>query len=203
LTLAKRINTSWSQGTPANRGRGITDLIVSPEVVGQIRGMAFNPVNDKGIDSTHGNVQVGDDVNVGGGGVLPAHDSLREALWSGAGLPDFYGISLLELNEMGVGQRYNDVFKAVASGTNSGFDKATDEICLGIDRDRESLIRAVAVDADFGSEMQLLADDQYSVRQSRIGYYGALEEGRMILDDRALTGVKICNADAAGANAGC
>jgi hypothetical protein len=205
LTLAKRINTSWSQGTPANRGRGITDLIVSPEVVGQIRGMAFNPVNDKGLE---GNQTIDSSgatavVEAGGGGVLPAHDSLREALWSGAGLPDFYGISLLELNEMGVGQRYNDVFGAVKSGKNANFSSATDEICLGIDRDRESLIRAVAVDADFGSEMQLLADDQYSVRQSRIGYYGALEEGRMILDDRALTGVKICAADGAGANALC
>ena len=33
LTRAKRINTSWAKGTPASRaGRGITDIIVSPEV---------------------------------------------------------------------------------------------------------------------------------------------------------------------------
>lgn len=179
LTRAKRINTSWTGGTPVNRGRGITDLIVSPEVIGSIRGMAFNPVNDKGATA----------------GTLPAPDAIKDQLWSGAGVPDFYGISLLELNEMGVGQRYNSVFSTVVGDTDS-FDGSKDEIALGIDRERESLIRAVAVDADFGSEMQLLADDQYSVRQSRIGYYGALEEGRMVLDDRALTGIKICDSAA-------
>ena len=30
-----------------------------------------------------------------------------------------------------------------------------------------------------------------SVRQSKIGYYGSIEEGRMILDNRALFGI-IC-----------
>ena len=65
---------------------------------------------------------------------------------------------------------------------------ATD-VVLGLDRSRESLFRAVALDAETGSEFSLLADDQYSVRQSKIGYYGSLEEGRMILDDRVLTGI--------------
>ena len=59
---------------------------------------------------------------------------------------------------MGVGQRYNNVFGAI-QGRNSRFDEAKDEIVLGIDRGSESLIRGVAVDADYGSEFQLLVDD--------------------------------------------
>ena len=46
FTKAKRINTSWTGGTPAERrGRGITDLLVSPEIVEEIRGLAYNPIN--------------------------------------------------------------------------------------------------------------------------------------------------------------
>jgi len=46
FTLCKRIATSWAGGTPADRrGRGVTDLIVSPEIVEEIRGMAYNPIN--------------------------------------------------------------------------------------------------------------------------------------------------------------
>jgi len=51
------------------------------------------------------------------------------------------------------------------------------------------MIRAIAVDSDTGSEFNLVADDQFSARQQRIGYYGALEEGRMVLDNRALVGL--------------
>ena len=50
-------------------------------------------------------------------------------------------------------------------------------------------MRAVAVDSDTGAEFNLVADDQFSIRQQRIGYYGSLEEGRMVLDNRALVGL--------------
>ena len=38
-------------------------------------------------------------------------------------------------------------------------------------------------------EFNLQADDQYTLRQNKIGYFGALEEGRMVLDSRALVGL--------------
>jgi hypothetical protein len=174
LAHAKRIHASWSGGTPASRSRGITDVVCSPEVVAGLRSLAFNPVYEGNTGSHY-----------------PATDEMRKEFYNSAGVPDIYGISIMELNEMGVGQRYNDVFDAI-QGRDSRFDTSEDEIVLGIDRTRESLIRGVAVDADFGSEFQLNVDDQYSVRQSRIGYYGAVEEGRMVLDDRALTGFVLC-----------
>jgi len=176
LAHAKRIHASWSGGTPTSRGRGVTDIITSPEVVAGLRALAFNPVYKGGA---------------AGESNIAATDEMRSEFYNAAGVPDIYGISIMELNEMGVGQRYNQVFDAIM-GRDSRFDGDKDEIVLGIDRTSESLIRGVAVDADYGSEMQLLVDDQYSVRQSRIGYYGAVEEGRMILDDRALTGFVLC-----------
>ena len=63
------------------------------------------------------------------------------------------------------------------------------QILVGLDRSRDALVRAIAVDSDTGSEFNLVADDQFSIRQQRIGYYGALEEGRMVLDNRALVGL--------------
>lgn len=187
FTLAKRINTSWLKGTPESRSsRGITDIIVSPEVVQELRAMAYNPINTKGSPA---------------GGTptdgITAPDDMRTAIYNSAGIPEFYGVSIMEINELGRGQRFNTIFGNVAGSTNftsasntitGAFSAANEEILIGIDRTRESLIRAVATDSDTGSEFNLIADDQYSIRQNKIGYFGGLEEGRMVLDTRALVG---------------
>ena len=187
FTLAKRINTSWLKGTPESRSsRGITDIIVSPEVVQELRAMAYNPINTKGSPA---------------GGTptdgITAPDDMRTAIYNSAGIPEFYGVSIMEINELGRGQRFNTIFGNVAGTTNftsasntitGAFSAANEEIIIGIDRTRESLIRAVATDSDTGSEFNLIADDQYSIRQNKIGYFGGLEEGRMVLDTRALVG---------------
>jgi len=89
------------------------------------------------------------------------------------------------INELGQNQKYNTIFDTLYTGT---FDGASQEIAVGLDRTRESLIRATAIDADSGSEFSLIADDQYSIRQNKIGYFGSMEEGRIILDTRALVG---------------
>ena len=81
-------------------------------------------------------------------------------------------------------------FASSGSTTAQTFAGGND-LVIGLDRLRESLIRAVATDAESGSEFTLNADDQYSVRQQKIGYYGSLEEGRMVLDNRVLTGIII------------
>jgi hypothetical protein len=181
FTLAKRINTSWLGGTPeARQGRGLTDIIVSPEVVQELRSMAYNPINTKGSLTD-----------------IPAPEDMRTSIYNSAGIPEFYGVSIMEINELGRGQRFNSVFDAVAGttaytnaagGNSAAFNGTNDEIIIGLDRSRDSLIRAVAVDSENGSEFSLTADDQYSVRQSKIGYFGSLEEGRMVLDTRALVG---------------
>ena len=185
LTLAKRILTSWYGGTPDSRGRGITDLIVSPEIVEKIRSMAYNPINTNtgplGGTSAEG---------------IVAPDEMRMSIFRNAGIPEFYGISIMEFNEFGVGESFNTVFDTAAGSTsftdatggNTGvFDGATEQVLVGIDRTRDSLLKAIAVDEDDGT-FSIAVDDQWSVRQGKIGWYGGLEEGRVCIDDRALVG---------------
>ena len=185
FTKIKRVNASWSGGTPAGARKALTDLLVSPEVVEQIRAMAYNPVNTR--QATSGTTSI------------PATDNIRNQVFSQAGLTEFFGVSIMEVLDMGVGKRFNDVFDTVAGTTDyldhgsttasSAFNGATEEIIVGLDRSRDAMVRAIAVDSDTGSEFNLVADDQFSARQQRIGYYGALEEGRMVLDNRALVGL--------------
>ena len=49
ITRSKRIVTSFVGGTPdARSGKGVTDIICSPEVVEELRAIAYNPINTKG-----------------------------------------------------------------------------------------------------------------------------------------------------------
>ncbi len=190
ITKAKRVNASWSGGTPTGARHGISDLIVSPEVIERIRAMAYNPMNTKaarGITPTAATT------------AIPATDAIRNEVWQSSGITEFFGINIMEVLELGVGKRYNEVFDTVAgtidyldngsTTASSAFDATGEEIIIGLDRSRDALVRAIAVDSDTGSEFNLVADDQFSIRQQRIGYYGALEEGRMVLDNRALVGL--------------
>lgn len=191
FTLAKRINSAWTGGTPTERrGKGITDLLVSPEIVEELRGMAYNPINTKASPIAANSTGEG----------IPATDDVRNAVFNSAGIPEFYGVSIMELNEMGIGQKFNDVFDTVAGNTTfeahvgaggnaAAFDGAAEEIIVGADLSRESLLRAVATDSESGAEFDLVVDDQWVSRSQKIGYYGSLEEGRMIVDDRVLTGI--------------
>ena len=197
LTRSKRIITSLVGGTPdVGQGKGITDLVVSPEIVEELRAIAYNPINTKG---TPMDPDSSTDVAV------RTHPDIAASAFNAAGAPEFYGINIIELNELGVGQKFNTVFDTAAASTNyllagggaatggghanATFDGDAEEICIGIDRSRESLLRPVATDAENGGEFNLVADDQYSIRQNKIGYFGSLEEGRIIVDNRALIGI--------------
>ena len=107
ITKSKRINSSFVGGTPVGGSKvGVTDLLVSPEVVEKIRKMAYNPINTTGAK---GQAPTGDASG------LAAPEVLRSQLYSGAGLPSFYGINIIEILEMGNGQRFNEIFGAVAA----------------------------------------------------------------------------------------
>ena len=195
MTRSKRIVTSFVGGTPdARQGRGVTDIICSPEVVEELRAIAYNPINTKAAPGASANSNV------------RTADVIAEQAFQAAGAPEFYGINVIELNEMGgfgasaTAQAFDTVFKQHAGttvyakadgGAGSDFTAATDSLVLGIDRSRESLVRPVAVDSENGGEFNLIADDQYSIRQNKIGYFGSLEEGRIVIDDRALVGCLI------------
>jgi hypothetical protein len=196
ITRSKRIVSSFVGGTPdARSGRGITDIICSPEIVEELRAIAYNPINTKGSPAEASKV-------------VRTADFIAQEAFSAAGAPEFYGINVIELNEMGgtglggTARQFNNIFVNEQSGNvalagGAAGDQAAaadDELVLGIDRSRESLVRPVAVDADNGGEFNLIADDQYSIRQNKIGYFGSLEEGRVVLDNRALIGTLVMGA---------
>ena len=187
ITRCKRISASFSGGTPVGGARvGVTDLMVSPEMVQDLRSMAYQPVNTRQADS--------------GTTSIPATDEFRNQLYAAAGLPSFYGINIIEILELGVGQRFNKIFDAmvtansatvIGGGDTGTFVQADDEILIGIDRGRQSLVRPVVLDEGTSAEFSIMVDDQFTVRQNKVGYYGKLEEGRVCLDDRALVGIVI------------
>ena len=177
ITHAKRINTAWTGGTPEGAIKGVTDLIVSPETMEDLRAMAYNPVNTVSSNTD-----------------IAAPESYRSGVFTNGGSPELYGISLMELHELGVGRKFTRLYQQFhnsSSVANAVALPATLDMVIGLDRTRESMIRAIATDAESGSEFSLNADDQYSVRQQKIGYYGSIEEGRMVIDNRVLTGIAL------------
>lgn len=182
ITLLKRLNAAYNGTTPVgNEGRGLTDLYVSPEIMETIRGFAYNPVNTK----------------LGPSGAttgIPLTDSVRERIFSAGGMSDIWGVTLHELLELGIGAKYNVLFKELASGKTYGgsaFDAVPngDQILIGIDRSRRSFIRTLAVNAETGGSFNLRPDDQFLARSGKVGFYGGLEEGRVGLDAKAVAGI--------------
>lgn len=199
FTKIKRNNSSFVGGTPAGARRGLTDILISPEVMEELRGMAYNPINTK-ISP----VVAASTSNSAGNAPITAPEAFRASLFNQAGISDFMGVSIMEILELGIGRKFNTAFDVAAgsvayadhyninaySGTATAFDGATEEVIIGLDRSRDTLVRLVATDSDTGSEFALQADDQYvGTRGTKVGYYGSLEEGRMVLDVRALVGL--------------
>lgn len=184
ITLSKRINASFSKGTPVGGAKvGITDLLVSPEMIQELRAMAYNPINT--VEAPYASASKDS---------IAAPEALRMQLYNAAGLPAFYGINIVEVLEMGIGQKFNLIFEAIRAANNvtlNNWAVADDEILIGIDRSRDALIRPVVQAEDSPSEFSLMVDDQFVGRQNKIGYYGKLDEGRIIIDDRALVGLYV------------
>ena len=175
LTLSKRLWSSYSSGTPVGGAMvGVTDLLMSPEMVEELRNMAYNPVNTRS-----------------GATSIAATEEMRKQLMSQAGLPTFFGIGIIEVLEMGINQRYNKIFDALntAAGSPKTFTQGSHEILVGIDRSKESLIRPAVREEGVSTEVNVQVDDQFVSRQNKLGWYGKIEEGRIVIEDRVLTGI--------------
>jgi hypothetical protein len=184
ITLSKRMFSSYSSGTPTTGTRvGITDLVMSPEMTEEIRGMAYQPVNTRSGA-----------VATSGASSIPATEQMRNEIMDSAGLAQIFGIGIVEILEMGVNQRYNKIFDAVntAAGSPVTFTQADDEIVLGIDRSNpDALIRPAITEEGLSTEVSMTPDDQFVDRQKKTGWYGQIEEGRVITEDRVLTGLVV------------
>jgi hypothetical protein len=185
LNLFQRINSAFDGGTAvAGYSEGPTDIYLSPEIMLQIRAMAYNPIYPVSI-STPNTVST-----------LP--DTLRESIWQNAGASSLYGINFVQLNEFGNGKKYNTLFDTFTSGqnipgSNSGaWQASADQILIGIDNRRGAFIRPVAKDAEVGSTFTAEVDDQFNLKRiDKMGWYGSLEEGRVIIDGRAICGIVV------------
>ncbi len=188
LTRAKRINASFNNGTPdPARTRGITDLYVSPEIMEQVRAIAYQPMNTRAGS-----------VATSGATAIPAPESLREQVFRNGGASELYNITLNEINELGVGFDYNNMFAISAGATtyaksdesgSATFNGATEQILVGVDKTRDALIRPVQVDSVSRGQLTMEEDDSFTKRSGKMGFFGKVEEGRVCLDARALQGL--------------
>ena len=91
ITRMKRINKSFAGGTAAQvYSEGITDLYVSPEVKQDIRAFSYSPIGNNANQS------------------LPDGPS---GAYRAAGLANIFGINIIDLQELGVGQKYNTLYE--------------------------------------------------------------------------------------------
>ena len=182
LLKMARLNKSWVGGTPvANAAGKVTDVFMSPERMFDMRAMAYNPLNTtapNGIAATNAS------------GAIAAPESVRAGLFNGAGVGNFYGVTLHEVQELGPNQKWTNIFKAFASAESVTFGSG-DDLMLAVNMGKTGLIRPVEVNAVSNTEMKLVPDDQFVSRQQKIGFYGKIEEGRLCLDNRGLAGIRV------------
>lgn len=189
-TRMKRINTSWIRGTPDGNQGGITDILFSPEAAENLRSMAYNAINT--LTAPQGSA-IKDSV--------AAPESIRAQLFESAGMTSFMGVTFAEFLEFGANSRFNTVFDVAAGSTayaqadgttgSATFTDGTDQIMVALDRNKDSLIRLTATDSDTGSSFDLQSDNQFEVynRTGKVGFFGGMEEGRVILDVRGIAGL--------------
>ena len=116
-------------------------------------------------------------------------------------MASIYGVNLNEMVELGIGKKYNKLFDTLASsdnfflsdGSTSGaaFTEADDQLIVGLDNSKGAFVRPVAQQHESGGSFTTLADDQWSSRSEKLGFYGFLEEGRVCIDSRAVVGINV------------
>lgn len=184
FVLIKRINSAYTGGTPVSAdGRGLTDLFVSPEMMAEVRSFSYQPMNTRsGALVTSGASSI----------ALP--DAVRQGIFNSAGAANIWGVELHELLELGVQARYTKLFAELAGSTSydgAAFNGSNDEILIGVDRSRRSFVRPLATNSETGGTFTVKADDQFVTRSNRVGFYGGLEEGRVVLTVDGLIGLVV------------
>jgi len=177
LTRARKINAATiNGGTPAGTNKGLTDIFVSPEVLEDIRSMAYNPVNTRSGA-----------VTTSGASSIALSDKMRDAIYNSAGAAELFGINIHELLELSPEGAYCTIFDSYFGGTFTG---GAAKLVLGVDMSREACIKPIEVD-DNGGSVVTQPDDQFVQRAQKIGFWSTQKLGNIILDDRALLGLTI------------
>jgi len=183
-----RTTASWVGGTPVLDRRALTDMLGSPEWMGQIRAIAYQPSNTvQGAVATQG------------GSSIAAPESVREQIFNGGGIPTLFDVILHKVYEMGVSRPYNQTFATAmgsvqlpgfgtgfGGGSTSVFDPASEQIVVGLNSEMFDLARLSA--SDEGSEFSLVNDDTFTVRSEKLGMTGSKREGFVSVEGRAKFG---------------
>jgi len=168
MTRMRRINSSFAQGTPADGfSRGITDLFISPEVMEDIRAFSYNAVGGA----------------TGGTADTDLPNTVRDEIYRAAGAGSLFGVNITEILELGPNRKYVNLMETLDPGLMDA-PTTSDDIVVGIDASKGAFIRAIATQDN--STFTALADDQFSARSEKLGFYGHLEEGRVCVDTRAV-----------------
>lgn len=193
LTYFRRLNSSWVGGTPVGGASKPTDIIVSPEILEKFRSMAYNPINTKAPNEIAAAADTG---------AVTLPENQRAALYNSGGVPEFFGINVLELLELGKSQDYQVLFAdyigatdlpriSTAAASGETFSASGDELIIVVDSSKDLAYRAIATDSDTKSVFSLEPDDQFVKRSGKIGWYGGIEEGRMVLETRGLAALVV------------
>lgn len=155
VALMKSImrRNAGGNSTSLNRGR-LTDLYVSPEAKDDIRAWGLDLVPDD------------------------VRRSIYYASDNGTELMKVYDVNINDLDELGVGQEYQNYYGTTLGGTMDGSDV---EIVIGLDRQRsDSFVMPVR------EKLAVFDDSQNLHRQGLWGVYGWAEHGFAVLDSRRL-----------------
>jgi hypothetical protein len=180
ITRTKRINVAFDgSSTPdVMYSKGATDIFMSPELVANIRAFAYQPMNTR--QATSGTTSI------------PLPDAIRQEIFDNAGLAEIYGVTVHEMLEFGLSAKYNNIFIPLwNTATSSSLTTGNNQVMLAVDRTRKACIRPIAQNADNGATLIVKVDDQWPRRSGKLGWFGSLDEGRLVADARALTGL-IC-----------
>ena len=188
ITFFRRLNASWNGGTPVGGASKPTNMILSPEMMESLRTMAYNPINTTAANG----VAISANSQQSAAAVVALPEADRKALYASAGIPNFYGVDIAELLELGLGMDYQTLFSQYSTASiakfdgtgGAAFDKDNDELIVVLDASKDFAFRAIKTDGDNNSVFALEPDDQFVKRSGKIGLYGGVEEGRMVLDAR-------------------
>jgi len=84
------------------------------------------------------------------------------------------------------------LFNAIQAETT--IDGSQDDLLVGLDNSKGAFIRPVATQSETGGQVVTAADDQWSARSDKVGFYASVEEGRVCVDARAVVGLHIDQA---------
>ncbi len=150
VSLMKTVMRRNGGGNSASNNRGqLTDLYVSPEAMEDLRNWNVDQVDE----------------------------ITRREIYTAAdgSVNRVFGVNLHDLDELGVGQEYQNYYTDTLNATMGGSDT---EVVVGLDlRKNDSFIMPVR------QEVQIFEDETLH-RQKRAGFYGWSEVGFAVLDNR-------------------